>query len=147
MKNNLIIGIIAIIIFIILINNFLFSEQESNFTKLSLNESTWSVETVSSLKSRIKGLSNRESLEKDFGMLFVFPNDGLHGIWMKEMNFPIDIIWLDKNFKVVDIKSGATPESYPEIFKPQLLSRYVLEINAREGGKAKIKIGDVAGFF
>ena len=78
------------------------------------------------------------------GMLFPFATNDAHAIWMRNMKFPIDIIWLDENLVVVDIKRDARPESYPEIFRPKSPARYVLEINATLSEVYNIKIGDKA---
>ena len=50
------------------------------------------------------GLSGRKNLLEDVGMLFVFNKEGNYPFWMKEMNFPIDIIWIDENFIIIYIK-------------------------------------------
>lgn len=90
-----------------------------------------------------KGLSGTTSLKPNRGMLFVFPNEAPYQFWMKDMNYAIDIIWIDNGLKVVDIKEHARPDSYPESFTPQAAARFVLEVPdgfvAREG----IHIGDV----
>lgn len=62
-------------------------------------------------------------------MLFVFPEAGLHRFWMKDMNFPIDIYWLGKNYEVVDVAKNVPPESYPKTFSPKSPANYVLETN------------------
>lgn len=104
------------------------------------------IETVSTQPARQRGLSGRPSLPENSGLLFDMGTDGLHGIWMKDMNFPLDIIWFDPQFTVVHIEQNATPESYPEIFRPTVLSRYVLEVNAGYVAKNTIKVGDSATF-
>ena len=63
-------------------------------------------------------------------MLFVFPDNDQHGIWMKDMKFPIDIIWISENYNIVHVKKDATPESYPTVFKNSKPARYVLELPA-----------------
>jgi uncharacterized membrane protein (UPF0127 family) len=68
--------------------------------------------------------------EDDPGLLFVFDEPGLHGIWMKDMRFPIDILWLDDAFQVVDVRKNVAPDSYPTVFKPTKPARYVLEVTA-----------------
>lgn len=94
-------------------------------------------------EQRAKGLSGREYLADDEGLLFVFQNPGRHGFWMKDMNFAIDIIWVDEEKKVVDIRENANPESYPaETFYPSYPALYVLEINAGLVEKYGIKVGD-----
>ena len=79
--------------------------------------------------SREKGLSGKEKLLPDSAMLFVFQQPDRYGIWMKDMKFPIDIIWLDENYKVVYFKENARPDSYPEIFLSPKKALYVLESN------------------
>jgi uncharacterized protein len=129
------------------IANFFFAKRENDFSKIQIAENIWDIEVVSGLKERVKGLGGRVSLGKDSGMLFIFPESDFYGIWMKDMNFSIDIIWIDENLHVVDIKENATPESFPEVFKPESMSLYVLEINAGEAEKAKIKIGSEVKIF
>jgi uncharacterized protein len=130
-----------------LIANIFFFNTKSDFSRVKIGEGDWNVETVSSLNDRAKGLSDRESLDKNAGMLFIFPEPGFHGIWMKDMNFAIDIIWLDKNLHIVDFREGVTPESFPDVFRSGKFALYVLEINAGEARGAKIKIGDQAEIF
>src|SRR3989344_3587537 len=65
-----------------------------------------------------QGLSGRDGLKDDEGMLFVFANSGEHLFWMKDMKFPIDIIWLNDNREVIYIKKNARPELYPETYGP-----------------------------
>jgi uncharacterized membrane protein (UPF0127 family) len=117
------------------------------FSKVVLGEKTLNLEIVSSSSDRSRGLSERKLLPEDKAMLFVFPKEDFHGIWMKEMNFPIDILWLDEKFEIVDIKKDARPESFPEVFKPKTKSLYVLEINAGFSEKEEIGVGQSLEFF
>ncbi|MCI5108745.1 MAG: DUF192 domain-containing protein [Candidatus Pacebacteria bacterium] len=109
---------------------------------LNLRENTINLEVASDYSLRIKGLSGRESLSSDTGMLFVFPEDGLHGIWMKDMNFSIDIIWLSSDFEVVNFKKHVSPDTYPTTFKPTSPARYVIEISNGSIDRFGIKIGE-----
>lgn len=79
-------------------------------------------------KTRELGLSHTASLGKKEGMLFVFPQVGVYSFWMKDMNFPIDIIWVDENLKIVDRSLFVSPSSYPKTFIPQSPVKYVLEL-------------------
>lgn len=88
------------------------------------------VTLVEGMAERKRGLSGRESLDSNEGMLFVFSEDAYHGIWMKEMKFPIDIIWIDKNGVVVSVENAARPDSYPTVFEPTSPARFVIETNA-----------------
>lgn len=101
-------------------------------------------EVADTEKKRKTGLSGREPLKEGQGMLFIFDKEGKHGIWMKDMNFPIDIAWIDARFNIVDIKSNVEPESYPEVFYPAQESLYVIESMAGFLRANDIKIGDKA---
>ncbi len=94
------------------------------------------------------GLMFRKSMKQNECMLFIFPNDGSHPIWMRNMRFPLDIVWLDSNHKVVDFVESAKPSSWQDFsgYRPKAPSRYVLEFNAGFVRKNRIKIKDVAKF-
>ena len=89
-----------------------------------------------------KGLSGKNLLVEDTGMLFVFANSDKYPFWMKDMNFPIDIIWISQDQKVVYIKKNALPELYPETYAPTENAKYVLEITAGFADKYNLKTGD-----
>ena len=100
----------------------------------------------STTAERDRGLSFRQSLPTTQGMLFVFRNAGLKGFWMKDMHFPLDIIWTDTNRRVVTVLKGAQPDSYPNVFYPATSSQYVLELNAGQADEFGIATGTVLGF-
>lgn len=91
---------------------------------------------------RDKGLSKREKLGVNEGMFFIFENPQQYGFWMKDMNFPIDIIWFDENQRIVYAKQDAEPSSYPEIFTPSASAQYVLEVPAGFFAFHRLKLGD-----
>lgn len=95
---------------------------------------------------RIKGLSGTTSLRQDQALLMVYQSDSKWPIWMKDMNYPIDIVWLDSNKKVVYIVKNAPPDSYPDKFVPNDLARYVVELPAGTTSEKNIKIGEQANF-
>src|ERR1035437_6315215 len=78
--------------------------------------------------TQAQGLSGRQSLSENEGMLFVFDKPGKYPFWMKDMNFPIDMIWIGENLQVVYIEKDARPESYPESYGPSSDAKYVLEV-------------------
>lgn len=77
-----------------------------------------------------RGLSGRSGLAPDEGMLFVFETDGEYSFWMKEMLFPIDIVWISSDGEVVFVSKNVSPVSYPASMKPDTPARYVLELPA-----------------
>jgi len=103
-------------------------------------------EVVDTPQERTKGLSQRTELGEGQGLLFIFQKPGHIGIWMKDMIFPIDILWFDEEKNVTDIKKNATPESYPEVFYPSALALYVLEVNVGFAEQHGIEVGDQANW-
>ncbi|MFZ3020420.1 MAG: DUF192 domain-containing protein [Minisyncoccia bacterium] len=92
---------------------------------------------------RTIGLSGTNKLEPNQGLLFVFPENDYWGIWMKDMKYPIDIIWLTEKGEVSYIKQNVSPDTYPEVFYPPVLERYVLELPAGTVEALKIEFGDL----
>ena len=108
------------------------SRQQAT-ASVSIEDHQFTVEGVCSETARQRGLSGRLALAAGQGMLFVFPASARHRIWMKDMHFPIDILWIDKSGTVVHVQAEATPDSYPAIFAPPVAAQYVLEIPAGSG--------------
>ncbi len=92
-------------------------------------------------EERIQGLSGTESLGDFEGMLFVFDTNDRHGIWMKGMNYPIDIAWIDREGIIVHLAENVRPETYPQTFRPDKPARYVLEMPARLAESFNIRQG------
>lgn len=100
------------------------------------------VTLADSPEERKQGLSGTERLRDLEGKLFLFDTADKHGIWMKDMNYPIDIVWIDEDFSIVHIVSNASPDSYPKtIFYPDTPARYVLEVNALFVDNYQLEIG------
>jgi hypothetical protein len=108
------------------------------------------VEIAESDQQRRQGLSGRESLAEGTGMLFVFEEDSRPTFWMDDMNFAIDIVWID-NGRIVAVENNVQPEDgvteenltlYPA---PQPID-YVLEVNAGYSEEHNLKIGDSVDF-
>lgn len=95
---------------------------------------------------RAQGLSNKLTFPVNTLMLFVFDEADLHGIWMKDMNFPIDIVWLDGYKKVVHVLADVDPASYPHVFVPPKKALYVLELPSGTVARQALKVGDSVYF-
>ncbi|HEY4480168.1 MAG TPA: DUF192 domain-containing protein [Candidatus Paceibacterota bacterium] len=113
---------------------------------VKIGNKTLNLEIADMGEERVRGLSGRESLPANTGLLFVFEKEEKHGIWMKDMNFPIDIAWLDKNKQIIHIEHNVSPDTYPKIFTSNAPALYILEVNASFFEKSNIKIGDTAKF-
>jgi len=103
-------------------------------------------DVVSTNADRERGLGGRTGLDQNRAMLFVFDSSDFYGFWMKDMNFAIDIIWLDKNGIVRHIERSLTPQTYPKVYYPPTPVLYVLEIASGEAKKNNIEIGEQANF-
>jgi len=103
---------------------------------------------VSSEKERAEGLMFKQSLAWNEGMLFVFEQEDVYGFWMKNMKFPLDLIWIGTNKKIADITRHASPcEKDPcPVFSPDQKVKYVLEVCAGFADKFKLRIGDAVEF-
>jgi len=92
----------------------------------------------------------KQSLDSDKGMLFIFHKEGEYSFWMKNMLIPLDIIWIDKNKKVVWVEENVQPclKQECENIKPDQKAKYVLELNTGIVDRINLKIGDelVFGF-
>ncbi len=108
----------------------------------TIGDITLNLEIAKTPSDRIKGLSGRTALEESEGLLFVFPKPGKYGFWMKDMNFPIDIIWIDKNMRVLGASEELTPESYPKSYYPPSEVQFVLEVPAGFYKRHSLKVGE-----
>jgi uncharacterized membrane protein (UPF0127 family) len=107
-----------------------------------IGEGYFSFEVADSSAERTLGLSGREQLPDTEALLFVFESADKHCFWMKDMKFSIDILWFDENKNLVYEKRNVSPETYPESFCPDLLTKYVAEVAAGIAEKNQIKLGD-----
>lgn len=113
----------------------------ANHKTIQIGGGTIRAELALTLEQQKQGLSGRTSLAPNTGMLFDFGNSSKWGIWMKDMNFPIDVLWITDNFKISDIVENMTPASYPQAYLPSVPVRYVLEIPSGGVQKYGIKVG------
>lgn len=106
------------------------------------------VEIASTPEAQQRGLSGRDSLAPNHGMLFVFDSEGTWGFWMTDMKFSLDIIWFNAQRHVVYIQQNlppCTPQGCP-IFTPPVNALYVLEVNAGFVQAHNVSIGDTFNF-
>ncbi len=93
---------------------------------------------------REKGLGSRVELASGRGMLFIFDDRGEHCFWMKDMKFPIDIVWLDETKTIIAKEVNVSPETYPRSFCPGQPSKYVIEV--KSGVASNWEIGAAVPF-
>jgi len=107
-----------------------FPEKDNKaIPKAVINGQELNLEIMREPQERSRGLSGKELLAENAGMLFIFEPSGAPGFWMKDMKFSIDIIWIGSDKQILDITKSVAPETYPEVFKPKSQIQYVLEVN------------------
>jgi len=113
---------------------------------VTIGDFTWQVEIADTPELRYLGLSGREGLADDEGMLFVYEDAAERSFCMRQMTFPLDIAFMDSNLRVVRIYTmpvepdGAGTATYPSYAPAQ----YVLEVNAGMFAELGIDVGDLA---
>lgn len=144
--------IIAIVIIIIIgaLVFFLFNRRTPvPFTKhgptATIKGHTFYVTLAQTDQQKVTGLSNTNSLPQDEGMYFPFDTAGYYGFWMKEMRYPLDILFIHNN-KIVSLYQNIQPPKDAntplQVYKPTEPADGVLEINAGKAKQYGIKTGD-----
>ena len=143
---------IAIFSFIALAVFFVYQGYGQNIRRLFFGDETvytvyvdtvaLTVTNATTKKEQEQGLSGIQSLAELEGKLFTFDTEQRHGIWMKDMKFPIDIMWFDNNLKLIYFEENVDPNTYPHIFAPDSDARFVLETNAHFINSLRIQLGD-----
>ncbi|MEM3074366.1 MAG: DUF192 domain-containing protein [Candidatus Pacearchaeota archaeon] len=149
------ITIIIIILLMVIIfnhNNFWLKlkTQNEKISEVCFEKSgnCFKIETADSDEERERGLMFKEFLNENKGMLFIFPQEGKYKIWMKNTLIPLDILWISKNHEVIHIIENARPcdGNLCEIYSPNNVALYVLEINSGIVKKLGVEIGDKISF-
>lgn len=142
-KTLLIFLMVVIGIFILFI--FIYSKKAEKLGNgyVKINNKIIAVEIASSEAQHYQGLSNRADLCLDCGMLFVFPDYQIRKFVMRNMNFPLDIIFINDG-KIINIEKNLAPEGINpnKIYQSVLTADKVLEVNGNYCDTNNIKIGD-----
>lgn len=114
---------------------------------LSVNNIKIEAEIADTFQKKARGLSGRKSIAEGEGMLFIYENSGFYSFWMLGMNFALDIIWIDENYKIIDIDKNVSPDSFPKTFRSENPAKYILEVPAGFSDKNNVKLGDYINGF
>ena len=133
------------------LEQFSLSPSQSKLTEVIIKNTRLKVEIADTIEKRKRGLGGKERLDEGTGMLFLFPKPDYYNFWIKDMKFPIDIIWL-KDSLVIDITRNAYPpaeqkDSDLPVYTPTLAADSVLEVNAGFSDSNGIMIGDTLEVF
>jgi uncharacterized protein len=125
-------------------------KKMSSIEQIVIEGVAFKIELAITPKEKAKGLSGRETLCDQCGMLFIYDNPDYYSFWMKDTLIPLDIIWFSKDWQVVDYLAFAQPQGAREeadlpTYRPKQKAQFVLEV---PGGTTKritnFKIGSKA---
>ena len=148
-------AIILLILILLVAGYFVFfyknktkEQGQLNMAEMKVGEAKLTVELADDLSEQIQGLSDRNSLCRDCGMLFIYSEEKVQNFWMRGMHFDLDFLFI-RGGKVTEIKENIPA---PSVNNPanivSIQSReqadMVLEVNAGYVKKHGIKVGDVA---
>ena len=139
---------IAFVIIIFVLVFFIFQSinlrNNNGLATITIAGKVIQAEIADTYSERAKGLMFRKELAEGKGMLFVFENEQQVSFWMKNTLIPLDLIFIDKDFKIVDIKQDfqlCQKEVCPT-YSPKKTVKYVLEVNSGFIQENGVKIGD-----
>jgi uncharacterized membrane protein (UPF0127 family) len=114
--------------------------------RLIVGSSVVVVEIADDAGKRERGLSGREELGKNEGMLFIFSNQRRQTFWMKEMMFAIDIVFINNGRVIEMVENVLAPKEGEDGRRITASSKnpaeWVLEVNSGWAEKNGIKVGD-----
>jgi len=118
-----------------------------NDKTVKVSNESLNAEVASTVETRNRGLSGRPCILSNQAMLFVFETPNQYKIWMKDMKFPIDIIWVSADHKAVAVERDVKPSTYPHLFanrdKP---AQYVIEMKANRSAELGINLSTPINF-
>lgn len=134
-----IIALIFYLIISIFSAQYVFASQK----EVCIKDTCITCDVAQTSLERAVGLMHRNNLSGNNGMLFIFEADQAPTFWMKNMNFSLDIIWIDAKMKVVDISKNVVPcdQNCPDIIAPGMV-KYVIEVNSGFADEHNIRAGD-----
>ena len=140
--------IVALMALVVSVAVGYYTYSEPKTARIELDGVTLTVELATTPAAQQQGLSDRDSMSADHGMLFIFNQEAEWGFWMHEMRFSLDIIWFNASRQAVFIEQDllpCTPAVCP-VYTPPVNVMYVLEVNAGFVTTNGVKLGDSFSF-
>jgi len=116
--------------------------------RVTIRGRSWRVELATTAEQRYRGLSDREGLEADAGMLFIYPAPDVLEFCMRQCLIPLDVAYIDANLRVVKTYTmpvepyGLDQRTYSSLMPAQ----YALEVPAGSLAAAGVNVGDTVEF-
>lgn len=140
--------IYALIIFVIVLIGMgqaqIFESGDAEKKLIYFKDNSFIVEVAKTKQQQEKGLMFVKSMPSNSGMLFIYQDQAPRAFYMKNTYIPLDIIWMDKDKRVVFIRKNAKPGN-PDVYEtihPQEEAMYVLELNAGSTDEIGLRLGD-----
>lgn len=136
---------IILVIGMVVTKNYLQENPSWKTAKATIKNHSFKLHIAKSSKDKQIGLSQKKNLPDDYAMIFPFEKPDYYSFWMRNMVFPIDIIFIKDNSIVTiypDIKPPASQNDILQIFKPKIPADTVLEIKSGLSQKYDFKEGD-----
>ena len=144
--DNKILLIVTFILIFSIVSIFVFflSQPEKKWGKVCFKEYCFDVQLAQNSIDRTKGLMFKKSLKQNEGMLFLFDKEAKYSFWMKNTLIPLDIIWINKDNKIVFISESNQPcrRFFCPLITPVTNAKYVLEVNSGIIQKIGLKLAD-----
>lgn len=128
---------------------FIASRLKYDTRSIKLRGREFKAYIADSLLKQMIGLMYKKSIRSDECMLFDFNHDAEHGIWMKNMLFPIDVVWLDSKMRIIHIENRIQPCTKTfgcKTYNAGKNSRLVIEFRAGTAEKIRLKAGDALSY-
>ena len=122
-------------------NNCIFTESFKN----NNNSNILKLKIANTNHQRKKGLMFVKKMLPYEGMLFDYKIDGYHSVWMKNTFIPLDVLFLDSQYKIIDYVENTIPHNLDSISISKK-SRYILEVNAGTVKRMELKKGEKINF-
>lgn len=117
-------------VFFLIISSIAYAFDSPGTIVIRLGQTSYQVELALTPAQRRQGLMHREQLERNAGMLLVYPKSGDHRVWMKNMRIPLRILWIDDRFKVLHIMRLEPCQLSPcPAYSAPVPARYILELS------------------
>ncbi len=147
-RRIVLLSVLCVVLIILLSIELLTYLQRNHLqvTTLESGDSRYTLQIASTIPEQEKGLGGRSVLPQNQGMLFQFSTAGERCFWMKDMHFPLDMIWIGADKRVLLVKSGILSNTYPNTFCPNVPAEYVIELNSGQAAKASIHTGELLSF-
>jgi uncharacterized membrane protein (UPF0127 family) len=139
---------VAVILIILAVTTGYFVFQQRTSNRINIDGVVLSIDLATTQTEQRQGLSGRDSMPPDHGMLFVFQSEDYWSFWMFEMKFPLDMIWFNSSRQAVFFEQNLPPcgPTSCQVFTPTVKAMYVLEVNAGFIAAHRISLGDQFNF-